>query len=411
MTNRQKIELRMSALRKSVNELLATETETRADTFESDLAKATNELRALETELQAAILAEPEPVTTETRNDDAEGRELRALQDRVEFGDYVRAAMSLRSADGAARELNAAMGIPEGRFPLQLLAPMERRAAIDGDAGTSQGSWLDRLFDGTAAERLGITFTPVAPGVQAYPVMTSTAAAVQRQRAEAVGSATFTATVTEMKPKRAAVEGIYSIEDDARLPGLGDAILRDLQAAMTEAIDKKVFLGDSGGGGTEADITGLNTAGIAELTLTQAEKVKGDKTLQEFVALVDGMHASGLSDVRIVASEGANTLWYGNIHNSAVDNQTIAQFLMASGLSWGVRGGIETNTASGDFGAFIGLARGIEGSARAAVWAAGELIRDPYSGAKKGEISLTLNYLWDFAVPRVANYRRLKFVA
>ena len=59
---------------------------------------------------------------------------------------------------------------------------------------------------------------------------------------------------------------------------------------------------------------------------------------------------------------------------------------MASGLTWGVRGGIETATSNGDFGAYVGLSRGIDGAARAAVWAAGELIRDPYTGAKKGEV-------------------------
>ena len=45
MTARQKIELRQSALRKQVGEMLAVEAEARVDTFEADLAKATAELR------------------------------------------------------------------------------------------------------------------------------------------------------------------------------------------------------------------------------------------------------------------------------------------------------------------------------------------------------------------------------
>ena len=39
------------------------------------------------------------------------------------------------------------------------------------------------------------------------------------------------------------------------------------------------------------------------------------------------------------------------------------------------------------------------------------MVRDPYSDSGKGEIALTLNYLWDFAVPRTDNFKRLKFVA
>ena len=409
MTPRQKIELRQSELRKAINDMLAVEPEKRGETFEADMAKTVGELRSLETELQAAIVAEP-PVQ-ETRNDDTpEGREMRELRERVDFGDYVQAALSLRSVDGAARELNAALGIAENKFPLELLA-LEKRAKRDGDAEGNQASWLDRVMDGTAADRLGITMTPVAPGVAAFPVLTAGGSPAQRGREEAVAESTYTVAVTEIKPSRAAIHGLYSVEDDARLPGLADAIMRDMQSAMAEGIDRKVFLGDSGANENVADIVGLTTAGIAETTLTQSNKVKADETLKAFVAYLDGAHAQSIGHVRVVVSEGTAQLWYGTIHNSAVDNQTIAQFLMDSGLSWGVRGGIDTNTAAGDFGAFVGLARGIEGAARVAVWNAGELIRDPYSGASKGEVQLTLNYLWGFAIPRTANYKRLKFTA
>ena len=42
----------------------------------------------------------------------------------------------------------------------------------------------------------------------------------------------------------------------------------------------------------------------------------------------------------------------------------------------------------------------------AGIWDAGELIRDPYTGAAKGEVALTLCYLWDFGIPRAANFMR-----
>ena len=97
--------------------------------------------------------------------------------------------------------------------------------------------------------------------------------------------------------------------------------------------------------------------------------------------------------------------------NSAADNQTLAQFLMASGINWSVGGGIETNTTNNKFGAFIGRGRGLVGAAVAPVWDAGELIRDPYSGAADGEVALTLCYLWNFGVPRPTNLARIKFVS
>ena len=122
MTNRQRIELRQ----------LAVEAEQRAETWEADLEKLTKELRSLEPQLQAAILAEPEPEPRETR-ENSEEREIRELRERVDMGRYVRAALSLRSVDGAELEYNQHRGFEENQFPLELLAP-EVRAARDGES-------------------------------------------------------------------------------------------------------------------------------------------------------------------------------------------------------------------------------------------------------------------------------------
>ena len=46
------------------------------------------------------------------------------------------------------------------------------------------------------------------------------------------------------------------------------------------------------------------------------------------------------------------------------------------------RGGIDTATTNGKFGAFIGLNRGIENAGVAAVWDEAMLIRDEFSQAR-----------------------------
>ena len=216
--------------------------------------------------------------------------------------------------------------------------------------------------------------------------------------------------MTDLKPKRGSVRAVFTVEDAARLEGLEEALRRDLRMALMDSIDQAIFKGDTGPGTAAYDIVGFQKAGISEFTLTQANKVKPTQTLAAFLALVDGLHAESLSDLGIVTSVGANVLW-GSTVASAVENQTLAQFLRANGMSWGARYNIDTNTANGDFGAYIGRRRGIEGAAVAAVWEGATMIRDPYSDAGKGEIALTLNYLWDFGIPRPANFKRLKFVA
>ena len=60
------------------------------------------------------------------------------------------------------------------------------------------------------------------------PVTTAGGDPAQRGRTQAAAAGTYTVDVTEMKPTRNAVHGVYSIEDELRLPGIAAAIERDM---------------------------------------------------------------------------------------------------------------------------------------------------------------------------------------
>ena len=403
MTRKQKLELRASEIRTRLAELGGLETLT--DEQRAELDRLRPEYADTERQIGALTIADDAPATP------AEDRQAAELRGRCRVGSYMAAALEMRAVDGAEAEYNQEAGIGLDRFPLELLAPVEERATTGTDAAVAQQSWLDRLFAMTAAARLGVTMESVAPGVAAFPVTTAGATGAQRGKEQVIADAAWTVGVTEMKPKRAGVRATFVMEDTARLPGLEDALVRDLRMALTDSVDKTIFIGDSTATPNEGDIAGLTTAAnVTEQTITQANKVKGPETLTGFAGLVDGIHASSFADLRTVASVGAWRLWESTIVNSAADNMTLSAFLRGAGLSWTSRGDIESDTANGDFGAFIGRARGITGAGVAAVWNSGQLIRDPYSGANKGEVALTLNYLWNFALPRPANFARVKFV-
>ena len=104
-----------------------------------------------------------------------------------------------------------------------------------------------------------------------------------------------------------------AIEDDARLPGIGEAIQRDMQMAMTLKVRRpgRVQAATTGANEDTADVVGMQTAAITETTMTQANKIKADEVLKFFLEYVDGKYAASLSDVRIVTSVGANVLWHG----------------------------------------------------------------------------------------------------
>ena len=380
----------------------------------------TREVRSLEVQYRSAV-TEEDAETKEVENlhvDDlsSEERELRSLEDKAHFSDYLSAAMEMRSVtDGAALELNQALNIGLMKFPIMKLAPsiaeLEQRQTTDVDTSTVPRSWVDRLFYQSAAARLGITFESVSAGVASYPVTVTGGTGGQRAKSQAASAAVWSISALEMKPTRATIHGVIAIEDVARVPSLEEAIVRDLRAALVAKIDKSIFSGDSGASGTDADITGLRTAAIGETELTQGNKVKGAKVLEVFVEWVDGLYAEGLSDLAVVASVGANAEWMTTVMNSAVDNQTVAQFLRASGMAWSVRGEIDSTTTNGKFGAFVSLGRGRQGAAVCPVWTMGEMVRDNFTGAAKGETHISLSTLWNFGLPRAANYKRLKFVS
>ena len=85
------------------------------------------------------------------------------VRNRIDLGDYVKGAISRTGVrDGAASEYNTHLGLEPTKFPLDLL--VEHRAKRDGDAEASQSTWIDRIFNETAAAQVGITFQSVAPG-------------------------------------------------------------------------------------------------------------------------------------------------------------------------------------------------------------------------------------------------------
>ena len=408
----QRSQLKQSEIRSAISaELDKEDSERDTATLENLTAAA----KSAEIEVRAALLAAddsdlPEDKAVPRGEDD----KLAEVRSRVDFSRYLDAALLGRGVrDGAEAELNQELGMREDYFPLDLLAgpAVETRAAHDGDAMTAQAAWLDRVFSQTAATNLGVSFRSVNSGIQSYPVTTAGGTPVQRGRTEAVSAGAYSFSVIEIKPTRNAVHAVFSQEDSLRLPGLADSIERDMRMAMTEKIDRTIFVGDAGANEDVGDIAGMTTAtGVVESEITQANKILGPGTLTAFTGLVDGQYASMLSDLRTVISVGAYRLWETTIINAATENQTLAAFLREAGLMWTSRGDIDTASANGDFGVFVGLGRGIDGAAVAAVWNAGQLVRDPYTSATKGEVQLTLNYFWGFKVVRPNNFRRIKFV-
>ena len=112
----------------AVADELTDETRSELDGIEKNTPDLERQLRA------ATIAVETEESEQRTANPagdagDTEDRERAELRGKVRMGAYVAAAIEQRSADGAEAEYNQSVGIAGNRFPLELLAPPEQRAA------------------------------------------------------------------------------------------------------------------------------------------------------------------------------------------------------------------------------------------------------------------------------------------
>ena len=375
-----------------------------------EMTGLTERLTALEPELRAAIVAAPDPNEVTLQAGDSEGVELRALMDKANIAGYLSAAAKGTHVDGAQAELNKHLETPDGFVPMPVLVSGVELRAKTGDVNSQVNaqSWVDRLFFDTALSHLGITLASVPAGMSSVPITTAGAMPAQRGREQAQGAEAWTVAASEIRPSRMTTHIIYSREDELRLPGLAAALQRDMTAALTEKIDRTVFLGDATPNEDSADIAAITaTTGITAQTLSQANKVKATETLAEFVSLIDGKHASSTADLRVVAALGWSTLMASTMANSAVSNQTLQAFLNDNGVTFRARGGLAAGTGSSALFAVIGLQRGMAGAVQGAIWDSAELVRDPYSGASKGTVSLTLSSYWNYQVVRATNLATL----
>lgn len=432
MRKSQELTVKLSEHRESLNDAIEERNKLEDGTEPSAelLAKidsATKAVRACEVELRAAITAEAaEDEEHREEEPDAEARALIRLEERASLGRFVQRSIMGKPFDGAELEFSQALKLADDQVPLQLFigrnfegleersepGKVEERTTTDTDIATRPRRWVDRLFAGTAAQALGLTFDSAQPGTQAYPITTAGGTPAQRGREEAAVAGAWTIGVKSFDNARMSIRYEFALEDANRVPGLEAALQRDMRMALRERVDHAIFAGATGADEDRADITGFfSQADVVAETLTQANKVKADKTIEELAGLIDGIHAERAGDLRIVASVPWNQLAMSTIANSAAENQTLAQFLMASGINWRTRAGIGATTAAGQNVMAIGRGRGIMGAGVVIMWPGAMLIRDQYTKAAEGAVALTLHTFWNWGLVRPSSFAKVTAAA
>ena len=141
MTPRQKIEIRLSEVRQRLNVIAGIEGDAFTDEVRNEAGALHTEFADLETRHRSSIMAEGE---TEARaaglfgNQDGEAGERGRLLREANISDYLTPASAGSGIEGRAKELNAALELPDqgkGRRRGHTLADVGMSRTPDGPAG------------------------------------------------------------------------------------------------------------------------------------------------------------------------------------------------------------------------------------------------------------------------------------
>ena len=397
MLKSQRLQLGMSEKRQQINALQAQE-----EYAIDDLDRLNGEYRDLEIRFQSALIEEAEEHdATPTDDLDSEGREVRSLEERVEFRNYLTAALNDAPLSGREKEFEDALGIESGgitQLPwVALLSPEERlelRAATTApsDSDVVVANILGRVFANGAASYLGVNYPSVPVGAANYPVLTNGVAPANAEGSGAANQTAATLTANVLDPVRLSAEYLVRVEDLHRLRMMEDALRADLQGAMTEAMDSQIIAGN----GTAPNVSGFNSA------LTAATDPSAVATFADYAStrakLVDGRYAASEDDVKVLV--GATTYAHAaGIYQSGSGVSALSRLMP--------RVSPHIPAAASNIQAAIACRS--MGRAVAPMWPSISMIRDNVSGSGKGEIRITAIALWNFKVLDASGYSALKF--
>ena len=300
MTNRQKLELRLSKVRTRLNEIAGLEGENFTSESRAESVALESEYSGLEIQYRAAIISEgtEEEAAIGLFRDgtkDSDGAELRSLLGRVTLADYLSPAIAGVGIVGAAAELADALGVEKmGKgggvaIPWRLLENRAYTSTAANDGPEMQKNILQRLFGPGVMDTLGVRMDSVPVGKTEWPLITSGVAPAQaKEEAAAAAAVTAGFSFANLKPKR--ITGRYELTHEmiASVPAIEEALRRDLADAVKSSMSQQILTGPAATNSAPQNIAGLITALTSVDDGSEADAARYGKLHSE---AVDGIHA------------------------------------------------------------------------------------------------------------------------
>ena len=415
MTNKQRIELQISEQRTKINDILKQETRSQEDL--NQLTELTTRSQNLEIEYRAAVVSEGQEEQRklgETQDGDGESAEIRSLFSRVSLNDYLAPASAGTGVDGAARELNAALGVsvmgPSGgvAIPFNMLMEqrhsepeLERRAYTDtsnNDGQETQRPILQRLFGVGVLDYLGVRIDSVPVGRSEWPLISSgTTSAQTKEGTAAAAAAAATFTYANMKPKRLTGSYEYTVEMASSVQDLEQALRRDLADVIKSKMTDTIINGTAPTNSNPQHIQGF----LTKITSTDFGALATASTFGELHANgVDGIHASMETEVKSIIgiktyqrAAGVYLAGSGEAGSDLLKRRSGGCYASSyvPDVATHKQSAILHSAGPNGGGA-------MRGDSVAAMWPSLEVIRDHYTKASEGGVLLTWITLWDAVV-------------
>ncbi len=414
MLESMKITRRQSEIRQALSELVGKEQPTEDETRQMETLD--REYQTNETRYRAALVTEDNErreagAELETRSE----KEWSEIMSGFEMRQVALALDEGRSLDGKTAEVVSELrsqggyrGVP---VPLEAL---EQRAGETIASGTPNpmrtAPIIDRLFAGSVAARMGGQMVNVGVGDVEYPVTTSSVSAgwAASETGNVAGPAAYETVDRPLKPDHNLGIQMRITRKALKQSGSGleQAVRRDMNGALEEALDAAVFQGSGSSGQPTGLFAGASGWGINEAALNAAPTWAAFRS--EVVSFMTSNAASGPGDVRLLIRPEVYDAMDGDIWDSgsgitewdrlsgSLGNVVLSHNALAAPTGSPLESkAILTTTAGGVAPFFVGM------------WGAIDLIRDPYSDAQSGALRLTALTTMDVTISRAVQTRIL----
>ena len=256
--------------------------------------------------------------------------------------------------------------------------PEQSRPGPAVDGAVQQA--IPYVFERTAAAAVGVLFKTTPAGAVQIPRVTTAPPADTVAKDGAAPATAAVVGLVSRTPKRITGQFEVRVEDLAIYPPLEAVLQEAMRTAIGNETDEQVFNGT----GSSGDLTGLfQTAAQKTADGTAETFVTG---VSQFAALVDGKHAYALTDIYAIVGSKTFARYASQFRNGS--DGSLADYLvshlgmfrvsdrMPSPTNADNQKGIVTLMASGDPICIY-------------VWDALEIVRDPFSGAGSGKVTIT----------------------